>query len=80
MKIINKNCYNIMFGLEFLKANEIKEVEDKKLLDMLLSQPGVEEYIDVKDAKKLEEENKELKAQLEKQTKTTAKTATKKAK
>lgn len=80
MKIINKNCYNIMFGLEFLKANEVKDVEDKKTIKMLLAQPGVEEYVNIEEAKKLEEENKQLKAQLEKQAKATTKTTSKKGK
>lgn len=77
MKIINKNVYNIMFGLEFLKAGEIKEIEDEKLIEMLLNQPNVEEYVAVEDAKKLEEENKKLKEELAKATKQT--TTTKKS-
>ena len=72
MKLINKNSYNIMFGMDFLKAGEVKDIDDKTA-KLLLNQPNVEEYIAVEDAKKLEEEVKALKAELKK-------TTTKKAK
>ena len=88
MKIINKNVYKIMFGLEFLNAGEVKEFEDKKVIDMLLSQPNVEEYVAIEDAKNLEEENRKLKEELAKATtkttttkkSTTTKSTTKKGK
>ena len=47
MKIINKNTYNIMYGLEFINAGEVKDIEDEKVIKMLLSQPNVEEYVDI---------------------------------
>lgn len=68
MLLKNTNNYNIMYGLEFIKADEVKEFddkEDKKIIDLLLNQPGIEEYIDKKQAKALEAENAKLKAQLE---------------
>ena len=80
MKIINKNTYNIMYGLEFINAGEVKDIEDKKVIKMLLSQPKVEEYVDIQEAKNLEKENKKLKEKLAKVKSTTKKTTTKKAK
>ena len=65
MKIINKNLYKVMYGLEFINPNEVKEIEDKKILANLLSQPNVEEFVAVEDAKKLEDENDKLKKELE---------------
>ena len=63
MKIINKNTYKIMYGLEFINPNEVKEVSDK-IAKILVNQPNVEEFIAVSDAKKLENENAELKREL----------------
>lgn len=63
MKIINKNTYKIMYGLEFINPDEVKEV-DNKVAKILLNQPNVEEFVAVEDAKKLEDENAELKKKL----------------
>ena len=63
MKIINKNTYKIMYGLEFINPGEVKEVSDK-LAKVLVNQPNVEEFVAVEDAKKLENENAELKREL----------------
>lgn len=67
MKIINKNVYKIMFGKEFIMSNEVKDVEDEKMLKILLNQPNVEEYVDIEELKEVEEENKKLKEQLAKE-------------
>ena len=64
MKIKNNNEFKIMFGMDFINAGEVKEVEDKEIIKMLLSQPNVEEFIDKEDLKKVEEENKKLKEEL----------------
>lgn len=64
MKIINKNAYNVMYGMEFINAGEIKDITDKNTIKLLLSQPNVEEYVDVQDLKAVEEENKKLKEKL----------------
>ena len=64
MKIKNNNEFKIMFGMDFINAGEVKEVEDKDIIKMLLSQPNVEEFIDKEDLKKVEEENKKLKEEL----------------
>jgi hypothetical protein len=65
MKIINKNLYKVMYGLEFINPDEVKEINDKKLIALLLNQPNVEEFVAVEDAKKLENDNDKLKKELE---------------
>lgn len=65
MLIKNNNQYNIMFDMDFIKAGEVKEIKDEKTIKLLLSQPGIEEYIDKKQAKALEEENAKLKEELQ---------------
>ena len=64
MKIKNDNEFKIMYGMEFIQAGEVKEVEDEKVIKLLLSQPNVEEYVDKEDLKKVEEENKKLKEEI----------------
>lgn len=56
-----------MFGKEFIKPDEVKDIEDEKMLKILLNQPRVEEYVDVEELKVIEEENKKLKEQLAKE-------------
>lgn len=77
MKIINKNVYKIMFGKEFIMPNEVKEIEDEKMLKILLNQPNVEEYVDIEELKEVEEENKKLKEQLAKEKAKSSKSKTK---
>jgi len=67
MKIVNKNVYKIMFGKEFIMPNEVKDIEDNKMLKILLNQPNVEEFVDVEELKEIEKENKKLKEQLAKE-------------
>lgn len=67
MKIINRNTYNVMYDMDFINAGEIKEITDKKVIKLLLSQPNVEEYADIKAVKDIEAENKKLKEQLAKE-------------
>lgn len=64
MLLKNNNNYNIMFDMDFIKAGEIKEIKDEQVAKFLLSQPGIEEHIDKKQAKALEEENAKLKEEL----------------
>ena len=63
-KIVNKNLYSVMYGLEFIASNEVKEVDDKTA-KMLLNHPNVEEFVAVEDVKNLEDENAALKKELE---------------
>lgn len=65
MIIKNNNEYKIMFGMNFIDAHGTLEVTDEKTIKLLLKQPNVEEFIATEDAKKLEQENKELKAKLQ---------------
>lgn len=72
MKIKNNNAYSIMYGMEFIKSGEIKEV-DKKTAELLLKHPNVIEYVSKEQVSNLEEENKKLKAELAKTKKQTNK-------
>lgn len=67
MQVQNNNTYSIMYGMEFLKAGEIKEVSGKEA-KMLLAQPNVVEYVSKEQVTALEKENKKLKEQLAKGT------------
>ena len=64
MKIENKNTYSIMYGMEFIKAGEVKDVDDK-VAELLLTQPNVVEYVSKEQVASLELENEELKKKLE---------------
>ena len=64
MKIINKNLYKVMYGLEFIAPDEVKDV-DNKTAKLLLTHPNIEEYVAVEDVKNLEDENAALKKELE---------------
>ena len=63
MQIKNNNTYSIMYGLEFIKAGEVKEIADD-IAKKLLNHPNVEEYVTKKQVKVLEDENAQLKEQL----------------
>ena len=65
MKIENKNKHAIMFGMDFIKAGEVLDVDDKTA-KLLLSQPNVVEYVSKEQVASLEDENKKLKEQLAK--------------
>lgn len=64
MKIINKNLYRVMYGMEFIGAGEVKDVDDKTA-KLLLNHPNVEKFVAVEDVKNLEDENAALKKELE---------------
>jgi len=64
MQVQNNNTYSIMYGMEFLKAGEIKEVSDKEA-KLLLAQPNVVEYVSKEQVTALEDENQKLKEELE---------------
>ena len=76
MKLINKSVRAYIAFDTVIKAGEVIETDDKKVINILLSQPGVEEHVDKQNVKTLEEENKKLKEQLE--TKKATKKVTKK--
>ena len=66
-----------MFGMDFIKAGEIIEVNDKTA-DLLLKQPGVKEYVSKEQITNLEEKCAALEAKLAKATKPKAKAKAKK--
>lgn len=77
MKLINnENRPYIAYNVTIM-PKQIVETTDKKTIDILLKQPGVEEYVDKEDIKKIEKENAKLKKELAK--KETKKTTTKKS-
>ena len=63
MKIKNNNTYSIMFGMDFIKAGEVLDL-DEKIAKALLNHPNVEEYVSKEQVEDLEAENKKLKEQL----------------
>ena len=71
MQIKNNNTYSIMYGMDFIKAGEVKEV-DAETAKLLLKSPNVEEYVTKKQVKALEDENAQLKEQLLEQLKAEA--------
>ena len=77
MKIKNNNTYSIMFGMDFIKAGEVLDL-DEKTAKALLNHPNVEEYVSKEQVEDLEAENKKLKEQLAKVEKPKAKAKAKK--
>lgn len=65
MKIKNNSPRNYIAFDTIIKAGETIEIEDKKTLELLLKQEGVEEAVDKATLKKVEEENEKLKKELE---------------
>lgn len=63
MKIENKNTYSVMYGMEFIKAGEVKDVDDKTA-ELLLKQPNIVEYVSKEQVANLELENEKLKEEL----------------
>lgn len=61
MKLINNSTRNYIAYDYLLEAGKVLEIKDKIVIDILLNQPGVEEYIDKEEVAKLKEENKKLK-------------------
>lgn len=63
MKIQNNNKYSVMYGMEFIKAGEVKEV-DNKTAKLLLNHPNIVEYVSKEQVADLELENESLKKEL----------------
>ena len=63
MKIQNNNKYSVMYGMEFIKAGEVKEV-DNKIAKLLLNHPNIVEYVSKEQVADLELENENLKKEL----------------
>ena len=67
MKLINKSPRNYVAFDTVLEAGKVLDVTDSKVANILKTQPGVEEYVDKEDVKKLEAEIKALKQEAKKQ-------------
>lgn len=67
MKLENKSkrAY-IAYGVR-INAGQVLDVKDEKAIKILLSQPDIVEYADIKEQAELIEENKRLKEQLKAQ-------------
>ncbi len=68
MKLINNSPRNYIAFDTVLEAGKVLDIQDSKTINILKTQPGVEEYIDKEEVEKLKKEVEELK------TKKTAKT------
>ena len=65
MKLINNSPRNYIAFDTVLEAGKVLEIKDSKTINILKTQPGVEEYIDKEEVEKLKKEVKELKAKNE---------------
>lgn len=64
MLIQNNNAYKVMYGMEFIGAKEVKDVDDATA-KLLLNHPNICKYVSQDQVDDLEKDNKKLKAQLE---------------
>ena len=72
MKLINKSTRNYIAFDVVLEAGKVLDVTNSKAANILLTQPDVEEYVDIEEVKKLKEEVEQLK-ETKKQTKKSTK-------
>lgn len=61
MKLINKSTRNYIAFDVVLEAGKVLDVTNSKAANILLTQPDVEEYVDIEEVKKLKEEVEQLK-------------------
>ena len=61
MKLINKSTRNYIAFDVILEAGKVLDVTNSKAANILLTQPDVEEYVDIEEVKKLKEEVEQLK-------------------
>ena len=65
MKLINNApCNYIAFDV-VLEAGKVLDVKDSKVANILKTQPGVEEYVDLEEVKELKKEVARLKGEEE---------------
>ena len=69
MKLINKSTRNYIAFDVVLEAGKVLDVINSKAANILLTQPDVEEYVDIEEVKKLKEEVKQLKEEPKKKSK-----------
>lgn len=75
MKLINKSTRNYIAFDTVLEAGKVLDIKDTKTINILKTQPDVEEYIDREEVEKLKKEAAKAKEEAKK-----AKEETKKAK
>lgn len=73
MKLINKSPRNYIAFDIVLEAGKVKEIENSKAVNILKTQPGVEEYIDIEEVKQLKKEVEKLKEEKKQVKKKTSK-------
>ena len=66
MKLINKSTRNYVAFDVVLEAGKVLDVTNSKAANILLTQPDVEEYVDIEEVKKLKEEAKKAKEEAKK--------------
>ncbi len=66
MKLINKSTRNYIAFDVVLEAGKVLDVTNSKAANILLTQPEVEEYVDIEEVKKLKEEAKKAKEEAKK--------------
>lgn len=74
MKLINNSPRNYIAFDTILEAGKILEIKDSKTVNILKTQPGVEEYIDKEQVEELKKELKELKKEVKEENKKSSKT------
>ena len=73
MKLINKSPRNYIAFDIVLEAGKVKEINNSKAVNILKTQPGVEEYIDIEEVKELKKEVAKLKEEKKQVKKKTSK-------
>ena len=66
MKLINNSPRNYIAFDTIIEAGQILEIQDSKTINILKTQPGIEEYIDKEEIKKLKEEAAKAKEEAKK--------------
>lgn len=61
MKLINKSTRNYIAFDVILEAGKVLDIKDTKVINILKTQPGVEEYVDIEEVKALKKEVEKLK-------------------
>jgi hypothetical protein len=73
MKLINNSPRNYIAFDTVLETGKVLDIKDSKIINILKTQPGVEEYIDKEEVERLKKEVEELKAKKEEPKKETKK-------
>lgn len=66
MKLINKSTRNYIAFDIILEAGKVLDIKDSKTVNILKTQPGVEEYIDIEEVEKLKKEAAKAKEEAKK--------------